>query len=452
MGVLSNIWSVLTTENEIATKIICAPTVIIEDWLVFLLTVIILRINYTKKQGLIFIMTLSLVSLISEFFVPTPYNVILNYLGLFVLVRLLFNHNIIESILCVVTPTIIFALIGNLILNPLLKILNVDFEQLSIIPLYRLTYLLYSYCICIVFILMLKIIKPTITFSIDLIKDLDSKSKKIIILNLILGLITIFIQILITYYYINTCSIIFTLLNFISLFAYVSISFYSLTKTMRLQITTQNLESAENYNTTLSYLYDNVKAFHHDFDNMLFIIGGFIDNNDMDGLKEYYKNLEKDGERVNNIALLNPKLINNSGIYNLLMSKYKKAEETNVEIKLEFFFDFERLKMPIYEFSRILGILLDNAIEAATEAQDKQVHIMFRDSSKNQTQIISIENTYVIKDINTTNIFEKGKTTKENHSGMGLWEVNQILKRNNNVNLITDNDINFFKQTLEIYY
>ena len=172
----------------------------------------------------------------------------------------------------------------------------------------------------------------------------------------------------------------------------------------------------------------------------------------MDGLKKYYKNLEKDDERVNNIALLNPKLINNSGIYNLLMSKYKKAEDSNVEIKLEFFFDFDRLNMPIYDFSRMLGILLDNAIEAATESDEKQVHILFRDSSKNQTQIISIENSYNNKDVDTTKIFEKGKTSKENHTGMGLWEVNQIIKRNNNIKLDTTKDNNYFKQTLEIYY
>ena len=52
-------------------------------------------------------------------------------------------------------------------------------------------------------------------------------------------------------------------------------------------------------------------------------------------------------EKVNNIALLNPKLINNSGIYNLLMSKYKKAEDAGVEIKLDFFFDFGTLEVEV---------------------------------------------------------------------------------------------------------
>ena len=448
MEILNNIWGLLTTENEMVAKIIAAPTVIIEDWIAFILISSILKINYTRKEMFTYIITLSIISLITEFFVPAPFNIFINYLITFIVIKSIFKTNIIKTILALIIPTVVYALIATLIINPILKLFNIISSDLNTIPIYRLIYLLTSYFFAFIFIYLLNRIK----LDFILIDDLDQKSKRIVLLNLGLGIITLFTQATITYYYVSILPIIITILNFILLLAYFIISFYSLTRIMKLQITTKELESAENYNATLGYLYDNVKAFHHDFDNMLFIIGGFIDNNDIDGLKEYYKNLEKDGERVNEIALLNPKLINNSGIYNLLMSKYKKAEEANVEIKLDFFFDFERLGMPIYEFSRILGILLDNSIEAAGDSEEKQVNILFRDSSKNQTQIISIENTYNNKDVDKTNIFEKGKTSKENHTGMGLWEVKQILKRHNNVKLNTENNSKFFKQTVEIYY
>ena len=185
---------------------------------------------------------------------------------------------------------------------------------------------------------------------------------------------------------------------------------------------------------------------------MVFIIDGYIESKDIEGLKLYHKNLLSDCEKVNNTALLNPKLINNSGIYNLLMAKYKKASENNVEIHLEYFFDLEKLKMPIYEFARILGILLDNAIEAAQETNERKVNIQFRDSQMNNTQIITIENSFNNNSIDTKKIFEKGFSEKENHTGVGLWEVNQILKRISNANLITSINKNYFKQSLEIYY
>ena len=48
-------------------------------------------------------------------------------------------------------------------------------------------------------------------------------------------------------------------------------------------------------------------------------------------------------------------------------------------------------------------------------------------------------------------IFDKGYSSKANNTGLGLWEVKQILKRNNNLNLYTTKDEKFFKQQLEIY-
>ena len=301
-------------------------------------------------------------------------------------------------------------------------------------------------------VIILIFLLKSIRINYTIIEDINKHNKSIIIINLTIGIITLCTQALLTYYYINILPLYVTILNFVLLLCYFSISLYSLTRIIKLQITTKNLENAESYNTTLSYLYDNVKAFKHDFDNMVFIIGGYIQNNDLEGLKTYYKNFENDCEKVNELALLNPELINNSGIYNLLMSKYKKANENNVEIHLEYFFDLTKLRMPIYDFSRMLGILLDNAIEAAIDSREKQINIMFRDSQRNNTQIISIVNSYNNKDVDTFSIFEKGQTSKENHTGMGLWEVKQILNRNNNVNLITTKDKIYFKQTIEIYY
>ena len=108
--------------------------------------------------------------------------------------------------------------------------------------------------------------------------------------------------------------------------------------------------------------------------------------------------------------------------------------------------------MPIYDFSRMLGILLDNAIEAAATSNEKILRISFRDSNYNKVQIVEIENSYVNKNIDKDKIFEKGITEKDNHLGMGLWEVKQIINRNNNVNLITEPNDLYFKQLLEIYY
>ena len=120
-------------------------------------------------------------------------------------------------------------------------------------------------------------------------------------------------------------------------------------------------------------------------------------------------------------------------------------------MNIESFMDFHKINMKVYEFTKILGILLDNAIEAAKECQEKNINIIIRNDFKVKRQLVIVENTYKDKNIDTEKIYEKGFTSKPNNTGLGLWETRQILKRNNNLNLFTSKNNEFFKQQLEIY-
>lgn len=61
------------------------------------------------------------------------------------------------------------------------------------------------------------------------------------------------------------------------------------------------------------------------------------------------------------------------------------------------------------------------------------------------------KNTYLNKDVDLEKIFEKGLSSKENHSGIGLWEVRKYVKKSKNLDLYTSKDNKYFKQELFIY-
>lgn len=356
--------------------------------------------------------------------------------------------NFIKAFIATVFPSIIFNLLGTLLAKPYLAILNITYEQTNTILIYRLPFALITYLI--VFIIN-KVIKYK-SVTIDILENFDKKNKLIITLNFIFGLFNIMFQGIITAYYTDILPIQITFLNFISLLMYFVLSFLSLAKISNLVTTTQKLESAEEYNKTLHILHDNVRGFKHDFDNIVTTIGGYIKTDDMEGLEKYYSQLQEDCSKVNNLYILNPDIINNPGIYNLLTTKYSEAEEKGIKVNLTFLLDLNELHMKIYEFARILGILLDNAIDAASECDEKVLNIVFRNEAKNNRNIILIENTYKDKDVDLNQIFNKGISGKENHTGLGLWEIRQILKKNNNVNLYTNKNEKYFTQQLEIYY
>ena len=113
--------------------------------------------------------------------------------------------------------------------------------------------------------------------------------------------------------------------------------------------------------------------------------------------------------------------------------------------------DLNTINMKIYDFTKILGILLDNSIDAASTCEEKIVNVIFREDDKNKRQLLIIENTYLDKNVDINKIFDKGFTGKENHTGLGLWEIRKILKRNNNLNLHTTKTDKYFTQQFEIY-
>ena len=176
-----------------------------------------------------------------------------------------------------------------------------------------------------------------------------------------------------------------------------------------------------------------------------------IQAKDIDGLEKYYAQLLKDCQEVTNLSGLNPESINNPAIYSLLASKYYLATEKGIEFDLDIFMDLTSIDMKIYEFCRILGILLDNAIQATQECEEKHIKVTIRKDNRCKRQLLIVENTYKEKDIDTEKIFEKGYSTKEGNTGLGLWEVRQILFKNTNLNLFTSKDDTYFKQQLEIY-
>ena len=448
MNILNNLWLAISTPNEELVIIVCVFLLFIEAPLSFSLINNVFNLSCTKKQKYLYILVVSIVGTLASFILSWPYNIVLNYLTAFLILYFVMKLSFVKSFIATIFPSIVFNLIGYLLANPYLDLLNITYEENNTIAIYRIPFALLTYSIVLIFNLIIKYRK----FTINILEDFDKKSKSIIIFNFIFGFICIFLQGILSVKYIYILPIEFTFFNFICLLIYFVLSFFSLAKVMSLSTTTKKLESAEEYNKTLHILHDNVRGFKHDFDNIVTTIGGYIKTNDMEGLEKYYSQLQEDCSKVNNLYILNPDIINNPGIYNLLTTKYSEAEENGIKVNLTFLLDLNELHMKIYEFARILGILLDNAIDAASECDEKVLNIFFRNEARNNRNIILIENTYKDKDVDLNQIFNKGITGKENHTGLGLWEIRQLLKKNNNVNLYTNKNEKYFTQQLEIYY
>ena len=447
MEILQTIWTALTTENEFIMNLICFPLGYIEVFLSILLSITILNIKISKKKLFLYILILPTLSHIANNFFSPSIKEIVNIVSTPLFAILVFKIGFFKGLLIEFIP-IIFVLISETIWTNFANIvLSISSNQFATIPLYRLAMSLLDYS----FLFMIYILSKKFNFNITILDNLPKKSKIILTVNFVIGIVVIITQIYLVSFYTAKLPYFITLVSLLSLIAYFFISIYSLANTSKLSITTTNLEQEKENNRILKEQQDELHGFRHDFSNIMCTISGYIQVNDMTGLKQYYSEIQKDINKVNTLGSLNPDIINNPAIFILISSKYSKALENNIEMNVNIFLNLNSLNMKIYEFTRILGILLDNSIEAAKECDEKIINIEIRKDTKHNRQLLIIENTYNEKDIDTEKIFEKKYSTKEGNTGLGLWEVRQILKRNNNLNLFTSKTDKYFKQQLEMY-
>lgn len=451
MEILQTIWSALTTENVMLINIINIPLVFIEMSVSMLLFTTVLNISVNKKQKILYVLILSIIGLITSWTIPVPYNTFINIIACPVLVYFLFKTNLLKSMLAEIIPYIVFVLLGSLLVNIFTIITKIPTGELQNIPIYKFTFSLImygcAYCIYLFF--------KHCNINIKLVDKFGKTSSRVLLINFCIGIVAVCIQSYLATFYNDYLPFYITLSSVLVLLVYFFISIYSLSRTNKLEITTESLEQEKLYNKTLTILYDNIRGFKHDFNNIVQAIGGYISTDNMEGLKDYYSDLVTDCRKSNNLAILNPELINNPAVYSLLTAKYHKAEGLGITMNFDIFMDLQTLNIKTYDLTRILGILLDNAIDACNKCDEKDIYITMRKDSNSNKQLIMVENTYANKSVDTDRIFEKGYTSKieddgKNH-GLGLWEVREILKKNNNLNLYTTKSMRIFTQQLEIY-
>lgn len=447
---LNNIWIALSSENVELVNILVSFAGIIEHYLFMLLFLNAFDVKSSFKQKILYVTLIFAISLFTLKIIPSPFNVMINYTCIIVLIYFIFKLNLLKSIVSLIISMFVFGLLNVLLQNPYLTILNISFNTFMNVPIYRLCYLAILYLGLFIISELFKNFKK-FKLNLSLLDNLDKKTKILLCINMFIGFLALSIQLITTAFYIDIVPIIISILNFILLIAFLILSIYSFTRMIKLANTKIELASAEEYNKSLQNLYDEVKGFKHDFDNIISTIDGFIENNDITGLQNYFCGIKKDCKLTSNLSLLNPSTINNPGIYSLLNNKYFKASNLGINFEIEFFLNLDSLDIDMYKLSRILGILIDNAIEEAEKCQNKIVKISFIRENKNNRALITIENTYLNKDVNIEKIFEKGASSKENHSGIGLWEVKKYVIKSKNLDLFTSKTSDFFKQELSIY-
>ncbi|PTI50222.1 accessory regulator AgrC [Staphylococcus warneri] len=239
------------------------------------------------------------------------------------------------------------------------------------------------------------------------------------------------------------------LIIFLSIIVFI-LSMFTL-REMRYKRNLQEIETYYEYTLKIESINNEMRKFRHDYVNILSTMSEFIREDDMPGLRQYFNeqivpmkdNLETRSLKLNGIEKLKVREIKG-----LITTKILQAQEKEIAISIEVPDVIERIDMNTIELSRIIGITLDNAIEASESLEDALIRIAFFKEDESVTLIIMNKCKDSIPRVHE--LFEEGFSTKGDNRGLGLSTLKEITDNNDNVLLDTVIENGFFVQKIEI--
>jgi len=246
-----------------------------------------------------------------------------------------------------------------------------------------------------------------------------------------------------TEYFVNTAMAIFVVVSFV----YVIYNKF------------QRQAIEDKYNESMEYVLRYEKIINeqgkknHEYNNQLMVIKGYI--NKPERLSEYLDEVIGEHKTGQNYTVKQLGFLPDGGVKGLLYHKLSKMEDNNIKYYLYVDQnlkdkDIESFDLKTYrDLTKLLGVFLDNAIDAALKSKEKEIEVELKD--KDDCLLLTISNTYD-KNTDINKVGKSGFTTKGVGHGFGLSIVKDIAKTNSEIETFSSKENDKFIQTAMIYY
>lgn len=196
------------------------------------------------------------------------------------------------------------------------------------------------------------------------------------------------------------------------------------------QLVLQQQEQAitQEYMTQMEDLYQEMCTFRHDYKNILSTMGYYIEHKELAHLEEYFhQKILPTASSLPGQDFILGKLsqVQVAPIKSLLCSKLCICQNKQIPFSLSIPQPVTQFPMDILSLSQILGILLDNAIEAAIQTEQPYVEINLLLLEENI--YIEIKNRTLPLTVPISELSRHGFSTKKGHTELGLHTVQKLL-------------------------
>ncbi len=203
----------------------------------------------------------------------------------------------------------------------------------------------------------------------------------------------------------------------------------------------QKKDSMEMY-TALYNSLERQRSESHDFRNHIMCIKSLADNDDIDSIKKYVKNISESGIMAENIVDTHHVIINS-----IINTKYFEATSKQIAVVMKIC-DLSEVNIQNDDLVVLMSNLLNNAIEATEQCENKR-YIYFKTVYNDEGLLLSVKNPYVHSLKKNGDEYISSKDNSLDDHGIGLKNVKKVVEKYDGMISIEDKN-RFFSVTVLI--
>lgn len=201
-----------------------------------------------------------------------------------------------------------------------------------------------------------------------------------------------------------------------------------LLQNQQLALQQQEQEITREYMTQMEDLYQDMCSFRHDYKNILSTMEYYMEHKELDKLEEYFRQeILPTASSLPGQDFILGRLtqVQVAPIKSLLCSKLCSCQNKQIPFTLSIPKPVTHFPMDVLSLSQILGILLDNAMEAALQTEKPYLEIILLPQEEHI--YIEIKNTTLPLTVPISELSRRGFSTKKGHTGLGLHTIQKLL-------------------------
>ncbi len=167
-----------------------------------------------------------------------------------------------------------------------------------------------------------------------------------------------------------------------------------------------------------------IRSQRHDLNLHLNAISGLLRSGSYEKCQAYVNKMVAEVNAINDIMPVGDAVVGS-----MLLNMREEARRRGSNITYHITYDMRDTLCNGFECNKIIGNLLQNAIDALETPEDKARGISLRIFKRRGNTVIAVENRFTGDKDSIARMFETGYSTKKNHEGIGLSMVLRTVQR-----------------------